>query len=89
MTAIVDSETWPVLITSKTELSARSGGILRALSTGALVRIDDCNLGAEACLMIPPQLIPQVLEFLGLDPAALPVPGEVHDAPDPVPHQEA
>ena len=80
MTAIVETETGvPVLITTKSELGSRSGGILRALSTGAVVRVDDHNLGAEACLMVPPQFIPQVLEFLGVDSALLPDPGSARD----------
>jgi hypothetical protein len=87
MTAIVDTgtETRPLLITSKTELSARSGGLLRALNAGAVIRVDDHNIMCEVALMIPPQLIPAVLRFIGIDPDLLPEPGTVRDAPDPDP----
>lgn len=89
MTTIVDTgtETRPLLITSRTELSARSGGLLRALGSGALIRVDDLNIGCEVALMVPPQLIPAVLRYLGIDPDTLPEPGTVRDAPDPVPQE--
>ena len=82
MTQIVDTGTGipAVVITSQTELSARSGGILRALATGAVVRIDNLSLMCEVALMIPPALIPAVMELIGIDPGALPLPGEVRDA---------
>lgn len=80
MTKIVESEVRPVLFTSANELGRRSGGILRALSGGALVVVDDIRVGARAALLIPPQDIPRVLEFLGIDPDAMPEPGEVRDA---------
>jgi hypothetical protein len=76
---VVDSETRPVLITSASELGARSGGLLRALSTGALVRVDEGRVNRAAALLVPPQDIPAVLDFLGIDPATLPAPGEVRD----------
>ena len=77
MTQLIETgaETRPLLITSRTELSARSGGLLRALGSGALIRVDDLNIGCEVALMVPPQLIPAVLAFLGIDPDALPEPG--------------
>jgi hypothetical protein len=79
MTTVVESETRPVLVTSAAELGSRSGGILRALSTGAVVRIDDNRVGCAAALLVPPQLIPGVLKFLGIDAATLPEPGTVRD----------
>lgn len=87
MTTLIETDTGtrPVLITSRTELSARSGGLLRALNAGAVVRVDDLNICCEVALMIPPQLIPEVLAFIGIDPAGLPEPGSARDAPDPVP----
>lgn len=65
----------PVLITSANELGNRSGGILRALSAGAVVLVDDNRVGCRAALMIPPRSIPDVLTFLGIDPGTLPEPG--------------
>ena len=54
MTQIVDTETGvPVLITTKSELGSRSGSLIRALATGAVIRVDDHNLGCEAALLIP------------------------------------
>jgi hypothetical protein len=81
MTQLVETEAGApvILVTTKTELSARSGGILRALATGAVVRVDDNNIGAEAALLVPPQWIPQVLALIGIDPATLPEPGTVRD----------
>lgn len=82
MTTVVDAGTGipSVLITSAAELGSRSGGILRALATGALVRVDDNRVQAEACLMVPPQHIPAVLAFLGIDPDSMPDPGTIRDA---------
>jgi hypothetical protein len=57
----------------------RSGGFLRALSTGALVLVDDNRIGCRAALMVPPQHIPAVLAFLGIDPDSVPEPGTVRD----------
>ena len=76
MTAIVETGAGvpTVLITTKTELSARSGGILHALGSGAIVRVDDCNIGCVAGLMVPPHRWRDVAEFLGIDPDALPEP---------------
>jgi hypothetical protein len=69
----------PLLITTSSELGNRSGGILRALSTGALVLVDDNRVGCRAALMVPPQLIPAVLRSLGIDPDSVPDPGTVRD----------
>jgi hypothetical protein len=81
MTTLIETDTGtrPVLVTTAAELGARSGGLLRALATGALVRVDDNRVKAEACLMVPPQLIPRVLEFCGIDPDTLPEPGTARD----------
>jgi hypothetical protein len=79
MTTLVESEARPVLVTSANELGRRSGGILRALASGALVVVDDNRVGARAALLIPPQDIPAVLAFLGIDPATLPQPGTARD----------
>jgi hypothetical protein len=87
LTQIVETEAGapPVLLVAKSELGSRSGGILQALSTGAVIRVDDHHVKCAACLMVPPQLIPAVLGFLGIDPDLLPEPGTARDAPDPVP----
>ena len=69
-----------VLITSATDLGKRTGGLLAALASGALVRVDDLRVGRSAALLVPPQLIPRVLEAVGIDPASLMEPGAVNDA---------
>jgi len=80
LTSIVETETGiPVLVTTKSELGSRSGGILQALASGAIVRVDDRNTEAAAALLVPPHLIPAVLEFLGIDPGTLPAPGMARD----------
>jgi len=68
-----------LLITTASELGNRSGGILRALSSGALVLVDDNRAGYRSALMVPPQLIPAVLRSLGIDPDHVPDPGTVRD----------
>lgn len=68
-----------LLITTASELSSRSGGILRALGSGALVLVDDHRVGARAALMVPPQLIPAMLRGLGIDPGSVPDPGMSRD----------
>ena len=68
----------PLLVTSASELGSRSGGILRALSTGALVLVDDNRIGCRAALLVPPQHIPAVLAFLGIE-GSLPEPGTARD----------
>jgi hypothetical protein len=80
LTVLVDSDTRPVLVTSAGELGSRSGGILAALGSGAVVRIDYTQQHRTAALLVGPADIPRVLDFLGVDPATLPAPGTVADA---------
>lgn len=81
LTQIVETEAGapPVLIVTKSELGNRSGGILRALATGAAVRVDDLAVGCAATIMVPPSWIPEVLRLLGIDPGTLPEPGTARD----------
>jgi hypothetical protein len=80
MTVLHETETGiPVLVTTKSELGSRSGGILQALASGAIVRVDDRNTEAAAALLVPPHLIPAVLRSLGIDPGTLPEPGAARD----------
>ena len=81
MTAIIETEKRPVLVTPLTELHRRSGGIVAALATGALIRLDENRVGRVAGLIVPPKDVPRILaEFYGIDPAGLPEPGSVRDA---------
>ena len=81
MTALVDSGTGapPVLVTSLTELHDRPGGVIRGLTAGALVVVDNDQIKCRAALMVGPQHLDDVLRFLGVDPATLPAPGEARD----------
>ena len=81
MTALVDSGTGapPVLVTSLTELHDRPGGVIRGLTAGALVVLDNDQIKCRAALMVGPQHIPAVLAFLGIDAASLPAPGTARD----------
>lgn len=85
MTALVDSDTGapPVLVTSLTELHDRPGGVVRGLTSGALVVLDNDQIKCRAALMVGPQHLDAVLAFLGVDPATLPEPGTVRDQPEP------
>lgn len=66
----------PVLIVSASELGARSGGLLAAVGSGALCRVDDHRVGRVVALMIPAADIPGILEsFYGIDAGSLPPPG--------------
>jgi hypothetical protein len=81
MAALVETEQQrAALVTSASELSNRTGGVLRALASGALVRVDDNRVGAAAALLVPPSLIPLVLSHLGISADSLPEPGTVRDA---------
>jgi hypothetical protein len=68
-----DTDVPSVLIVSASELGSRSGGLLRALAGGMVVRIDDLRLGLTVGWLSaePPSSV------AGL--AGLPAPGEVSD----------
>ena len=81
MTALVDSTPGapPVLVTSLTELHDRPGGVVRGLTAGALVVLDNDQVRCRAALMVGPRHLDAVLRFLGVDPASLPDPGTARD----------
>jgi hypothetical protein len=62
------------------EAGARPGALWRHAAGGALVRVEDMQVGCVNALVVPPQLADAVLAFLGIDPALVPLPGTVRDA---------
>jgi hypothetical protein len=80
LTQIIETEAGvPVLITTLSELGSRSGSLVRALDTGAVIRVDDHNIGRAAALLVPPTWIPEVLRMMSIDPDTLPEPGTARD----------
>lgn len=79
MTVTAEAGTVPFLVVSASELGSRSGGLLREVAKGALVRVDDLRVRQVCALIVPPQYAEAVLELFGIGPDQLPAPGEAAD----------
>ncbi len=76
MTLTAVAEAPAVLVVSAGELGTRSGGLLREVAAGTVVRIDDLRVRRTVGWLVPGP--PD-----GIDPALLPAPGELVDSPGP------
>jgi hypothetical protein len=79
MTLAVDAEAPAILFVSAGEARSRPGALWREVAR-SLVVVDDHRIPARNALLVPPYLIPRVLEALGIDPDVVPGPAEVADS---------
>jgi len=69
--AVLDRDGPAVLDRTASDLGARSGGMLRAVAAGDVALVKDNRLGQYVALLVGPQHIRAVLEFLGADTSLL------------------